>query len=331
MQGDGLREPILSGSSAWASGRFSSLLLQHNEYYFSRQDAVAMLPLPLSPELPREAAPRAEEGAAPPDGQHDAPPPHARRCTGVLHVSSKSIFFEPSEAGLAVVSIPLAKVERFTPWEPDADERTALEDCGVEVGSDAAAQRNPANDHRGPAPGSPTPSRSAGGWFSGLKTQLLGTTRSSKSTAGPDPARRTRVRWDLCQIEAEQIATQLKHGKCYRPETAAPRAPLRFAIKQEEDTGRDAPSASDDAAARAQPLECSVLITLLMSEATAKLDGCSGGTSPWAPWSPLLKQLIKEHEIGCLAQPPPRAATTGHQRILCRGRAVRVWPLAVSS
>lgn len=327
MQGDRLREPMLAGCSGWSSGRFSPLLLQHNEYYFCRQDAVCLQPSSLSGDA-EPASHVGEAGATPTASDQVAPtrsPKHVRRCTGVLHVCSKSLFFEPSDAELAVVRLPLADVHRFTPWEPDDAERADLQECGVEVGNDAkksAAHRSPAHIHDAPASVSPISSKSTGSWFSGWKTKLLGTAQSHRHSSARQAAQSS-VRWKLFQIDAERVLTALKGNKCDRPKSVELDQPLHFAVKHV-----DVPGRSDASDARAQPLECSVLITLLMSEATVKSQACGLSDAPWSPFSPLLRQLIKEHEISCLSLPPPCEATRGHQRILCRGRAVRVSPLA---
>ena len=302
MQGDTLRQSLLAGSSAWSSGRFTPLLLNHNEYYFRRHDAVALLALPVG-----------GDGAA------------RERRTGVLHLCSQSVIFEPTDLQVPVIRIPLAKVERFTPWEPDAEERASLEECGVAVADDlGASPASPAPDRSARAhptldSGSQSSPKSRAGWFSGFKNKLLGTTRSSpKSIVAPPSKTGTRPFWELCQIEAERLVTMLEDNKCAPFQTVAPLQPLLFAIKQ------TAAGSREDEHADPRVLECGVLITLLMSDAAVKREASA---APWSPVSPLLHQLIREHEVACLELPVPEQATSGHQRLLCRGRAVRVSPL----
>jgi hypothetical protein len=313
MQGDTLRQSLLAGSSAWSSGRFTPLLLNHNEYYFRRHDAVALLVLPVGGD-----GAGADVGAVRRAARE--------RRTGVLHLCSQSVIFEPTDLQVPVIRIPLAKVERFTPWEPDAGERASLEECGVAV----------AGDDLGASPASPAPKRSArarptsdsgsqsspksrAGWFSGFTNQLLGNTRSSPKSIVAAPSKTgTRPCWELCQIEAERLVTMLEDNKCTPFQTVAPLQPLLFAIKQ------TAAGSREDEHVDPRALECSVLITLLMSDAAVKREASA---APWSPVSPLLHQLIRDHEVACLELPVPEQATSGHQRLLCRGRAVRVSPL----
>jgi len=220
---------------------------------------------------------------------------------------------------------PLAKVERFTPWEPDAGERASLEECGVAVADDlGASPASPAPNRSARArptsdSGSHSSPKSRAGWFSGFTNQLLGTARSSpKSIVAPPSKTGTRPCWELCQIEAERLVTMLEDNKCTPFQTVAPLQPLLFAIKQ------TAAGSREDEHADPRALECSVLITLLMSDAAVKREASA---APWSPVSPLLHQLIRDHEVACLELPVPEQATSGHQRLLCRGRAVRVSPL----
>jgi hypothetical protein len=319
MQGDTLRQPLLAGSSAWSSGRFTPLLLSHNEYYFRRHDAVALLALPGGGGGGgggERAAGSEEDGAAPRAAR--------QRHTGVLHLCSQSVFFEPTDVQVPVIRIPLAKVERFTPWDPDAGQRATLEECGVAIADEPGASPvSPAPSHSArarPASGSGSQSspKSRASWFSGLTKQLLGTTRSSPQSSADTSRQPASPRWELCQIEAEHLVTMLEGNKCSPYMTVGPRQALLFAIKQ------TAANFRDDEHAGARTLECSVLITLLLSDAAVKHEPSA---APWSPVSPLLRQLIRDHEIACLELPVPTEATSGHQRLLCRGRAVRVCPL----
>lgn len=312
MQGDTLRQSLLAGSSAWSSGRFTPLLLNHNEYYFRRHDAVALLVLPVGGD-----GAGADVGAVRRAARE--------RRTGVLHLCSQSVIFEPTDLQVPVIRIPLAKVERFTPWEPDAGERASLEECGVAVADDlGASPASPAPNRSARArptsdSGSHSSPKSRAGWFSGFTNQLLGTARSSpKSIVAPPSKTGTRPCWELCQIEAERLVTMLEDNKCTPFQTVAPLQPLLFAIKQ------TAAGSREDEHVDPRALECSVLITLLMSDAAVKREASA---APWSPVSPLLHQLIRDHEVACLELPVPEQATSGHQRLLCRGRAVRVSPL----
>ena len=312
MQGDTLRQSLLAGSSAWSSGRFTPLLLNHNEYYFRRHNAVALLSLPVGGD-----GAGADVGAARQAARE--------RRTGVLHLCSQSVIFEPTDLQVPVIRTPLAKVERFTPWEPDLGERASLEECGVAVADDlGASPASPAPNRSARArptsdSGSHSSPKSRAGWFSGFTNQLLGTARSSpKSIVAPPSKTGTRPCWELCQIEAERLVTMLEDNKCTPFQTVAPLQPLLFAIKQ------TAAGSREDEHADPRALECSVLITLLMSDAAVKREASA---APWSPVSPLLHQLIRDHEVACLELPVPEQATSGHQRLLCRGRAVRVSPL----
>ena len=312
MQGDTLRQSLLAGSSAWSSGRFTPLLLNHNEYYFRRHDAVALLALPVGGDGAGGDVGAARRAAL-------------ERRTGVLHLCSQSVIFEPTDLQVPVIRIPLAKVERFTPWEPDAGERASLEECGVAVADDlGASPASPAPNRSARArptsdSGSHSSPKSRAGWISGFTNQLLGTARSSpKSIVAPPSKTGTRPCWELCQIEAERLVTMLEDNKCTPFQTVAPLQPLLFAIKQ------TAAGSREDEHADPRALECSVLITLLMSDAAVKREASA---APWSPVSPLLHQLIRDHEVACLELPVPEQATSGHQRLLCRGRAVRVSPL----
>ncbi len=317
MQGDTLRQPLLAGSSAWSSGRFTPLLLSHNEYYFRRHDAVALLALPGGDGV----ACSEEDGI----GLRAA----RQRRTGVLHLCSQSVFFEPTDVQVPVIRIPLAKVERFTPWDPNAGQRATLEECGVvfadEPGTSPVSPASPAlstsarmRPASGSGSGSQSSPKSRASWFSGLTKQLLGTTRSSPQSSGAASRQQASLRWELFQIEAEHLVTMLEGNKCTPYMTVAQPQPLLFAIKQ------TAADSRDDEHAHARTLECGVLITLLLSDAAVKHEPSA---APWSPVSPLLRQLIRDHEIACLELPVPTEATSGHQRLLCRGRAVRVCPL----
>lgn len=305
MQGDTLRQSLLTGSSAWSSGRFTPLLLNHNEYYFRRHNAVALLSLPVGGDGAGADVVAARQAAR-------------ERRTGVLHLCSQSVIFEPTDLQVPVIRIPLAKVERFTPWEPDLGERASLEECGVAVADDLPASPAPNRSARARQTsdsGSQSSPKSRAGWFSGFTNQLLGTARSSPKSFVAAPRKTgTRPCWELCQIEAERLVTMLEDNKCTPFQTVAPLQPLLFAIKQTAAGSRE-----DE-----QALECSVLITLLMSDAAVKREASA---APWSPVSPLLHQLIRDHEVACLELPVPEQATSGHQRLLCRGRAVRVSPL----
>ena len=344
MQGDTLRRPELAGSSAWSSGRFTTLLLQHNEYYFQRHDAVALLPLPLTAigpgpgqQPPTNEAPPAKDAAE----CLTEPPTQQQPCTGVLHVCSKSIFFEPSDIEVPVICVPLAKIERFTRWDPDAQEREVLRSYHVVLESDArhhsfGPSTLTGSHSRSTAspPGSQASSKAKGGWFSGLTSQLLATARSSHRRAHASVHRASRMQWELCQIAAEHVVTLLARDECTLHEACATRHPMLIALQQEvqpDDAGNSAralPGPAGTNAARTQPLECSALITLLMSDVSAKLDSSGLGAAPWAPASALVRKLIREHEMRVLASPLSAATLEGNQRVLCRGRAVRVLPLA---
>ena len=333
-----LRAPPMTGRSAWSSGRFTVLQLQHNEYYFRRHDAVALLPPALAG---TERVPVAV--------------PDLRPSTGVLHVCSKSVFFEPSDVTAPIVRLPLAQVDRFTPWEPDAVCCQALRDYGVVVGSGVRSQAEKGvREHRGaagevPRTGSHAPTHGAGGgggrWFAGWREQLLpwvgsGSRRASASDhsdAGAAACSVPVVHWALCRMDAQEVGTLLARNQCARDCRVVLQQPLFFAIKQvEQSTADSADRASGGVnsvagvnGARCGALECSTLITLLLADQTVKHECQGGGTpTPWAAKSETLRRLIKEHELAGLALLPAAAMSGGNQRVLCHGRAERVFPLA---
>lgn len=269
MQGDTLRQPLLAGSSAWSSGRFTPLLLEHNEYYFQRHDAVAILPLhlavstsphatatPVCKDATGDQGENASDACASPvEGSGGgAAVTRRQQCTGVLHVCSRSIFFEPTDVTWPVIRVPLSQVERFTRWEPDADECSMLRECNVAIDSIRHASaaslhtrpHSPSSPSTSSAPSAPNVSpkscasspshsspKSASGktsWLSAWKTQLLGASRGSAKASGckggghsntQDARNSSAAFWDLCRIDALHVATQLARQEFKRAETQA--------------------------------------------------------------------------------------------------------------
>eukprot|EP00961_Rhodomonas_salina_P113424 1525939-Rhodomonas_salina.2 len=132
-------------ASPWSSDRFSYLLLDHDEYYFRRFEAVAIMPEALEPVSHKTPNPEAAAQDAPHNHRSDPDaPPAQRKCArGILHICGSGILFEPQELDLPVLRIPFRKVTRFTTWNTTEEEEKVLEENGARGQQAFAPTRSP--------------------------------------------------------------------------------------------------------------------------------------------------------------------------------------------
>ena len=241
---DTLSRPVLP-NTPWSSGRFSQLLLDHDEYYFGRYQAVALLQLPLGVEENGNGGGAAEVDAgsnAPSVHTHAPPSPpdtwdetnaggttptaevegsggERRRCfKGVLHVCAHGVLFEPRDKTLPVMRLWYKRMTRFTPWEPTAEEGALLEECG-------AARHAPDSPVLVTHEDVPRERRqSTREWLFGglgLGGLSLGEGRwgdaGDAGGAGGAGARRERAEWEHLVLEAPSFTATLTRGHAHPP------------------------------------------------------------------------------------------------------------------